>query len=68
MKRNADQLYQAAEHVWKGGPTAFIFKGTNGLWRDILSPEELALYGEAVAQVLPPDCATWLKHGRVALT
>lgn len=65
MKRNADQLYPAAEHVWKGGSTAFIFKGTNGRWKDVLSPEELALYGEAVARVMPPDCAAWLEHGWV---
>ncbi len=68
MKQNAAQLLPAAETVWKGGAKSFIFKGTNGRWRDVLSADELALYTEAVARVLTPDCAAWLERGRTALT
>ncbi|HZS90013.1 MAG TPA: sulfotransferase domain-containing protein [Chloroflexota bacterium] len=68
MKQHADQLLPGAARVWKGGPTTFVFKGTNGRWKDVLSPEELALYAETAARVLPPDCARWLEHGRAALT
>lgn len=68
MKQNAGQLYSVAEHIWKGGPQTFVFKGTNGRWKDVLSPEELALYTETAAKVLTPECAAWLEHGRAALT
>jgi hypothetical protein len=45
-----------------------VFKGANGRWRQVLSPEELALHTQTVARVLPPDCAAWVEHGRAALT
>jgi aryl sulfotransferase len=45
-----------------------VFKGTNGRWKGVLSPEELALYAHTVETVLPPACAAWLEHGRAALT
>ena len=67
MKQKASQLLPGADKVWKGGSQTFIFKGTNGRWKDVLSPEELGLYREAVARVLTPDCAAWLEHGRAAL-
>lgn len=68
MKEHADQLLPRADHVWTGGPTTFVFKGTNGRWKGVLSPEELALYAHTVETVLPPACAAWLEHGRAALT
>ncbi len=68
MKQNAEHLLAGAETVWKGGATTFIFKGTNGRWKDVLTQDELALYAEAVTRVLTPDCAAWLEQGRVALT
>jgi aryl sulfotransferase len=67
MKHNAGQLLPDGENVWKGGAQSFIFKGTNGRWKDVLSPAELALHTEAVARVLTPECAGWLEHGRSAL-
>jgi aryl sulfotransferase len=68
MKEHADQLLPRADHVWTGGPTTFVFQGTNGRWKGVLSPEELALYAHTVETVLPPACAAWLEHGRAALT
>ena len=47
----------------QGGENAFIFKGTNGRWRDFLREDELALYEAAKARVLAPDCAAWLENG-----
>ena len=68
MKEKADQLLPRAAGVWNGGARTFIFKGTNGRWKDVLAPDELALYTEAVARVLTPDCAAWLEQGRAAFT
>ena len=66
MKQNAAQLLPGAETGWKGGARTFIFKGTNGRWKDVLAQEELALYTETVAKVLKPDCVAWLEQGRIA--
>ena len=41
----------------------FYNKGTNGRWREVLSPEELSEYAHKAAQVLDPECRRWLEHG-----
>jgi aryl sulfotransferase len=48
------------EDLFVGGAEAFLYKGTNGRWRDVLTADELAAYERAVAQCLPPDAAAWL--------
>lgn len=65
MKQQATQLLPGAESVWRGGAQTFIFRGTNGRWRTVLSENEVAQYSETVARVLEPECATWLEHGRL---
>jgi aryl sulfotransferase len=67
MKQIADRVAPSAGMPWKGGAQTFMFKGTNGRWKEILSAEELALYNAAVARVLTPDCALWLEQGRKML-
>ncbi len=59
---------QAADFVWAEGLNTFFFKGTNGRWRDVLTPEELAMYEAAKRRVLSPDCAAFCEAGRAALT
>lgn len=59
MKARPDEI-APFEDVFVGGADTFLYKGTNGRWRDVLTSEELASYHEAVAASLPPECATWL--------
>jgi aryl sulfotransferase len=66
MRRNAERLMPEADQAFKGGAATFLFQGTNGRWRDVLAPEELALYAETAARVLTPECRAWLEQGRVA--
>jgi aryl sulfotransferase len=54
------------ERFFEGGAKAFLFKGTNGRWRDVLTPDELASYASRVAEVLPPAAGVWLERGRHA--
>jgi aryl sulfotransferase len=68
MRQNADQLMPGAKDVWKDGARTFLFKGTNGRWKDVLSAEEVALYTATLAKVVPLACAAWLEHGRAAQT
>ena len=54
--------------MWDDGSTAFFFKGTNGRWQGVLSPDELAQYEATAARVLTPACRSWLEQGRVAIS
>ncbi len=56
----------AIDRFFDGGTKGFIFKGTNGRWRDVLTRDELAAYAGRVAEVLPPAGAAWLEGGRRA--
>ena len=51
---------------FEGGAQSFLFQGTNGRWRDVLDGAELEAYAKRVEEVLPPDAAAWLEHGRGA--
>jgi aryl sulfotransferase len=51
--------------VFEGGIDRFLFKGTNGRWRGVLSDDDLALYEQA-AQTLDPGLRAWLEGGRAA--
>ena len=50
--------------AFKGGADGFLFKGTNGRWRDVLTPAELAAYDRRAAELLPSDAVAWLARGR----
>jgi aryl sulfotransferase len=56
----------AFEALFEGGVRSFIFKGTNGRWRDVLTADEVARYAAKVGAVLPPAGAAWLEQGRAA--
>jgi aryl sulfotransferase len=64
MRRDGDRLLPEFGAIFEGGAGRFLFKGTNGRWRSLLGPEELALYDARVAADLPADCARWLEGGR----
>lgn len=51
--------------IIEDGLSAFVHKGTNGRWKDVLSPEEVALADRLAAEHLPLDCAHWLKTGEL---
>ena len=63
MKKAFKPMDELLRSTFKGGSDAFIFKGTNGRWRGVLSADDLALYKEAKERVLTPDCAAWLETG-----
>jgi aryl sulfotransferase len=62
MRERADRNGGAPGFI--GGAKSFFFKGTNGRWRSVLTDDELARYEQRVAEVLSPEAATWLEHGR----
>jgi aryl sulfotransferase len=65
MRARGDEVGDFSQH-FEGGTEGFLFKGTNGRWRDVLTADELAAYERRVADALPADAADWLAHGRSA--
>ncbi len=63
MRESGERLGEI-DAIFEGGVKSFVFKGTNGRWRDVLTADELAAYAGRVAEALPPDCAAWLEHTR----
>ena len=63
MKANATRSVPLGGAFWDGGAETFVHKGTNGRWRDILTPEDNARYDAMALAELGPDCAKWLETG-----
>jgi aryl sulfotransferase len=63
MKENFKPMDEMFKVAFKGGSDAFIYKGKNGRWREVLTEADLALYEAAKKRVLTPDCAEWIDTG-----
>jgi len=63
MQNNAEQFVLKEGDFLEGGAKRFLYKGTNGRWRGVLTQEELAQYDHAVSQQLKADCSHWMKNG-----
>ena len=64
MKAHASLAAPLGGAIWEGGASTFIHKGTNGRWRDTLSPAEIRAYEARAVAELGADCAAWLAMGR----
>lgn len=62
MRRTGTSLADF-ERGFEGGTEGFLFKGTNGRWRDVLDDDDVAAYRRKVAETLPPDAAHWIEFG-----
>ena len=65
MKANATNSVPLGGAFWDGGAETFIYKGTNGRWRDVLSPNDIAKYELRAASQLDSECAHWLATGEL---
>ncbi len=63
MKANASRAAPLGGVCWDGGGGSFIHKGTNGRWRDALTPADVAAYEQRALAELGPDLARWMMHG-----
>jgi aryl sulfotransferase len=63
MKRDGAKLHELAEKGLRGGAATFFHKGTNGRWRDALTPGELDQYEQAAGAVMEPACKAWMETG-----
>lgn len=65
MKKNATKTVPLEGMLWNGGAQTFINKGTNGRWKDTLTPEEISTYETRTIDELGAECAHWLAHGSI---
>lgn len=63
MKAHAETVAPRGGALWDGGAKTFIHKGTNGRWRDILTPSDVARYESDALRELGAECASWLANG-----
>jgi aryl sulfotransferase len=62
IRARADELIPEARSLFIGGASSFIYKGTNGRWKQTLDDTDLMLYEEAATRELPEDCRRWLER------
>lgn len=68
MKRATEEAPASMfDGILRQGPGAFVHKGTNGRWKDMLSQEDVALADRLAAENLSPDCAMWLRTGKLMI-
>ena len=65
MKANANASVPLGGVFWEGGAQTFVHKGTNGRWRDLLTPEDNSAYEARALAELGTECAHWLARGEV---
>jgi aryl sulfotransferase len=66
MKGHAAETAPAGGRFWDGGGAAFFNKGTNGRWREVLTPEDVKRYDTVARRELGPACTDWLANGALA--
>jgi aryl sulfotransferase len=65
MKRDGAALLPKIGEAFDKGPERFLNKGTNGRWKDFLTPADLARYDALIKAKLSPDMANWIANGRL---
>ncbi len=65
MKANATKSVPLGGAFWDGGAQTFVYKGSNGRWRDTLTAEDSARYEAKTVEELGEDCARWLATGQL---
>ena len=64
MREHGATLMPRAAMAWDKGHERFLNEGTNGRWREALTPADAARYAARVKRELSPGLARWLEDGR----
>ena len=68
MRQRADELAPGVDaKLWRSNRD-FFRSGTSGQWRHLLDPAAVDRYHRRVAELAPPDLATWLHSGQARST
>ena len=63
METHAQRVAPFGGAIWNGGAKTFMYKGTNGRWRDHLTIDDVCAYEERARAELGEECARWLATG-----
>ncbi len=63
MRENGEKV-GPFDMMFEGGAKGFLFKGTNGRWRDVLTSDQVAAYEKRARECLPTEAVQWLEQGR----
>lgn len=63
MKEGADRLAPNADKQLWHDNARFFAEGRLGGWRDVMTPDLLTRYDERVAELVPPELASWMHEG-----
>ncbi len=64
MKAQGDAMMPQLRVAFDAGAERFMNKGTNGRWKDVLTPDDLGCYDALVRRKFSPAQARWIEHGR----
>jgi aryl sulfotransferase len=64
MKARSGEISEFQAFV--GGADTFLFKGSNGRWREVLTAEELEAFDRRARELLPTDAIAWTTYGEGA--
>jgi aryl sulfotransferase len=64
MKIAGDKLMPQLK-TFLGGSENFFHRGSNGLWRDVFTHDDIVAYATKVREKLSPGLAAWLSDGRL---
>jgi hypothetical protein len=64
MRERAHELAPDANRMLWRDDAAFFRSGDVGGWRGVLSADLVRRYDERVAELVEPDLASWVHHGR----
>jgi aryl sulfotransferase len=68
MRQRADDLVpDVGNRIWRSN-REFFHRGYSGQWRDWLDADALRRYHDRVAELVPPDLATWAHAGWLQAT
>ena len=63
MKMHGGNIVPFGGDLWRGGEKAFMHKGINGRWKDVLTGKDIELYEKVARMRLGAACANWLSKG-----
>jgi aryl sulfotransferase len=66
MKADGGSLLPTLAFGFEGGTERFLYKGTNGRWRDALSEADLTRFDRHSAAKFTPAARAWVEGGRLA--
>lgn len=65
MKKQGQEMLPQLADAFDRGHDRFLNKGTNGRWKDFLTPEDLARYEAVASRKLTPSARAWISQGRL---